>query len=71
MRYGSRIMFNQIDIMNESDYRETTVGVIAPDWVPGITGTHTYAESSRFEVLDARADVAKSLYELVWPAFRT
>ena len=52
--YGHSVVLNRIDTLSETEYREVPVGRIAPDWMPGNLGTHTYNHSKNYEVLDGR-----------------
>jgi hypothetical protein len=51
-RYGEAVVLNRVDVLTPTAYRETPVGRIDPDWMPGLVGTHTYTFDSRFECLD-------------------
>ena len=50
--YGRRIIWNRIEVLTPTDYRETPVGSIEPGWLPGVVCTHTYTADGRFEALD-------------------
>ena len=50
--YGYGLVFSEIVRLNETEYEERVIGRITPDWLAGNQGTHTYARSSRFEVID-------------------
>ena len=51
-RYGGAVVLHRVDSLTPETYRETPVGRIDPDWMPGLVGTHTYTFDSRFEALD-------------------
>ncbi len=51
-RYGGAVVLNRVDMLSPSEYRETPMERIEPDWMPGIEGTHTYTFDSRYECLD-------------------
>lgn len=51
-RYGYAISLNRIEALSETDYRETRVGAILPDWAAGLSASHTLNMDSRYEVLD-------------------
>ena len=51
-RYGGAVVLNRVDLLSPSEYRETPVERIEPDWMPGLDGTHTYTFDSRYECLD-------------------
>jgi hypothetical protein len=57
--YGRRIVMNRIEELSPTGYRETEVGAISPDWMPGNLASHTYTFSERYEVLDGRVQRAK------------
>jgi hypothetical protein len=50
--YGEAVVLNRVDVLSPTEYRETPVGRIQPDWLTGIVGTHTYTFDSRYECLD-------------------
>jgi hypothetical protein len=50
--YGRAIVLNSIDVLTPTEYRETPIARIEPDWAPGLVGTHTYNATERVEVLD-------------------
>ncbi len=52
--YGYAIQLNQVDVLSETDYRETPLSRITPNWIPGSLGTHTINQSEKFRVMDAR-----------------
>jgi hypothetical protein len=52
-RYGEAIVLNRVEVLSPTEYRERPVGRIEADWMPGLSGTHTYAFDSRYECLDA------------------
>ncbi len=52
--YGRAITVNRIEELSETQYREVPVGRIEPKWLPGITGTHTFNDNGRLQVIDGR-----------------
>ena len=57
--YGYAISLNRIDVLSETDYSETPIGAIQPDWAPGLSATHTLNMNSRYEVLDGKCLVTR------------
>jgi hypothetical protein len=53
LRYGHGTYFNEIEILNEKEYREKEVGSIIPKWDKKIGGTHTYNECEDLTIIDA------------------
>lgn len=53
-RYGGSVIFKRIDRLDLGGLIETEIGHIAPGWVRGNLGTHTYNRDSCFEVVDGR-----------------
>jgi hypothetical protein len=51
-RYGYATVFNRIERMTETEYREVPVARIEPDWLPGNLGTHTYNSDGGIEAVD-------------------
>jgi len=52
--YGRAVVFNRIDRLDEGHYEEASVARIDPGWLEGNIGTHGYASTERYEVVDAR-----------------
>jgi hypothetical protein len=51
-RYGGAIVLNRIEVLSDSDYRETPIGRIEPNWARGLVGTHCYTSDGTFETVD-------------------
>jgi len=54
IRYGHRVKLNRVEVLNEREYRETTIATFGPDWLPGNLGTHHLSRSGRFIAIDGR-----------------
>lgn len=52
VRYGYGIAVNEVTKLTPSEFEEHPVSYLPPSWSPGLLGTHTWNESSRFQVLD-------------------
>lgn len=52
--YGYALCFSEITVCNETEYSERPVARIDPAWTKGNMGTHTYAHSPDFEVIDGK-----------------
>jgi hypothetical protein len=57
--YGSAVVFSQIEVLSENDYRETPIARISPDWLAHNRGTHTFNCSCEYEVWDGRTLVRR------------
>jgi hypothetical protein len=53
--YGHAISLNRVELLSETDYHETTVSTILPNWAPGLSANHTLNMDSRYEVLDGKS----------------
>ena len=53
-RYGHSISLNRIDLLSETDYKETFLTTILPNWMPGLCATHTFNQQNGFRVLDGQ-----------------
>ena len=51
--YGSSIMFSEVEVLSDTDYRERVIGRLDPTWAKGIVGTHTYSSNAALEAVDA------------------
>jgi len=52
VRYGYGIQVNEVTRLTPSEFAERGIGHIKPSWMPGLLGTHTWNENSKFQVLD-------------------
>ena len=52
IRYGYGIQVNEVTRLTPTEFEERPAGYVAPSWMPNLLGTHTWNESSRFQVLD-------------------
>ena len=50
--YGRAVVLNRIDLLTPTEYRETAIARIEPNWAPGLIGTHTYNATESIEVVD-------------------
>jgi hypothetical protein len=52
LSYGHSFRLNQIETLDERGYRERPLAAIAPGWVAGMVGTHTYNRAGDWEAID-------------------
>jgi hypothetical protein len=52
--YGSAVVFNRIDELSATGYREAPIGRLEPGWRQSNLGTHTYSTSETWEAVDGR-----------------
>lgn len=57
--YGSAVVFNRVEELSGTEYRERSVGTLGTQWYPGNRGTHTYTRTEIWEAIDGRAWVSK------------
>lgn len=57
--YGWGVVFNRIEELSETAYRETTIGRLDPGWQRHNRGTHTYTRSEKWEAVDGRSWVRR------------
>jgi hypothetical protein len=53
-RYGSGVVFNRIERLSETEYREVPIGRFDGGSIAENIGTHTYSFDGTFEAVDAR-----------------
>jgi hypothetical protein len=59
-RYGSRVVFNAVDVLTPDEYHERPVGTLEPSWAGERNlCAHTYTFDGRFEATDGRRLVSK------------
>lgn len=56
--YGAAIVFNEVLELSPTVYRERALGQLAPSWMPGLWGCHTYSSIAGTEVIDARGPIS-------------
>ena len=52
LAYGHSVLINRVDVINDDEYRETSVHRIAPGWRKNILRVHTLGGSKHLRVLD-------------------
>ena len=55
--YGYATVFSEVITLNETEYEERPLARLEPGWYPGNLGTHTYARSRDWEVIDGNLPV--------------
>ena len=50
--YGRALIFNHVELLSETQYRETPLMRITPSWLDRQVGVHTYNRVSDWEVID-------------------
>jgi hypothetical protein len=63
VRYGYALSINRIDRLTTSEYHETEVMRLLPDWAPDLIGTHTLNAAGGLSVTDGRMRRRKSAPE--------
>jgi hypothetical protein len=53
LRYGHAVNLNRVEVLSESEYKETPAKLLKPDWLEGSLKTHTFNFNEDFEVVDA------------------
>ncbi|HYM08567.1 MAG TPA: hypothetical protein VEU11_18590 [Terriglobales bacterium] len=64
LRYGHKIKLNRIDVLTETEYKESEIGEIDPTWIQGNIATHCVAFDQNVRVMDGcrRIGIAR-----LWP----
>ena len=52
VRYGYAIAVNEVSKLTPHEFEERPVSYLPPSWRPDLLGTHTWNESSAFQVID-------------------
>ena len=50
--YGYAMQVNEVTRLTPTEFTECFVQSVLPTWMPGLSGTHTWNESSQFQVID-------------------
>lgn len=62
LRYGHQVNLNRIEVLTETQYRESLVGKIEPDWTRDSVATHTIATDDCLQVFDGCRTISR-----IWP----
>jgi hypothetical protein len=58
--YGSRVVFNLVEVLTTEEYRERSIGALGPEWAPGRNlGAHTYTFDGPWEATDCLGLVSR------------
>jgi hypothetical protein len=58
--YGTRVVFNSVEVLTPDDYRERPVGSLEPNWAGGRNlGAHTYTFDGSWEAADCKGLVSR------------
>ena len=52
--YGYAVELHRVDVLSETDYHETLLVSITPDWIPGSRGIHTLNQNEQYRVMDCK-----------------
>ena len=52
--YGYSVELHRVDVLSETDYQETPVASITPDWISGSRGIHTLNQNAEYRVMDCK-----------------
>lgn len=52
--YGYAAQLHRVDVLSETEYQESLMASITPDWIRGSRGIHTFNQSALFWVLDCK-----------------
>jgi hypothetical protein len=66
--YGGAIVLNRIDALSPTEYRETPISTLGPEWFPAAKGTHTLNHSEHYQTADARIQIPqpKLIAKKIW-----
>jgi hypothetical protein len=62
--YGYAAQLHRVDALSETDYRETLLTSITPDWIPGSRGIHTFNQNAEFRVVDCKFRISRFGFNL-------
>ena len=64
LRYGHKIKLNRIEVLTETEYRESEIGEIGPAWIRGNRATHCLARDQSLQVVDGCRSIRSGR---LWP----
>jgi hypothetical protein len=57
--YGYAVKLHRVDVLSETDYQETPLASITPDWIPGSRGIHTFNQNAEFRTIDCKFRISR------------
>jgi hypothetical protein len=69
--YGYAVELHRVDVLSETDYRETPLMSITPDWFPGSSGIHTLNQNAGYRVMDCKFLISRFGFSLFSAAQRS
>jgi hypothetical protein len=69
--YGGAVRLHRVDVLSETDYQETQLASITPDWIPGSTGIHTLNQNMEYRVMDCKFSISRFSFDLFSAARRS
>jgi hypothetical protein len=62
--YGGGVRLHRVDVLSETDYKETQLASITPDWIPGSRGIHTLNQNAAYRVIDCKFLISRFDFNL-------
>lgn len=59
VRYGYGFNLNEIELLTTTEYKETTISRVEPNWEKNIVGTHTFNRVGNLHVIDALVNTSR------------
>src|SRR5260370_1507616 len=69
--YGYAVRLHRVDVLSETDYQETPLASITPDWIPGSTGIHTLNQNADYRVMDSKFSIFRFGFDVFSAARRS
>ncbi len=67
--YGYATQLHRVEVLSETDYRETLLTSITPSWISGSRGIHTFNQNADFRVLDCKFVTSRFTLSKLSPHF--
>jgi hypothetical protein len=62
------VQLHRIERLTETEYQESPLEKITPDWIADNRGTHTLNQTGTYQVLDARSLISRYYIPRPFPA---
>jgi hypothetical protein len=62
--YGGGVRLHRVEVLSETDYQETQLASITPDWIPGSKGIHTLNQNAAYRVIDCKFLISRFDFNL-------
>ncbi len=69
--YGYAVQLHRVEVLSETDYQESLLATVTPNWIPGSKGVHTFNQNADLRVIDVMFSIPRFGFNLFPAAQRS